>query len=217
MKAEGRIAADSGVSQWISGKAARENVHRLRNYYSGILAGIGTVLADDPMLNCRIPGGRDPVRIVLDTRLRIPLGSRLVQTVQDIPLIIICGESSEGGDELENKKQLLRQSGAEIIEVPAINGHVSINAALKCLGAKGIDGILVEGGAKIHGAFIEAGKADRIYAYIGARILSGTKLRAPVTGAGAESPETAVKLGRPQLKQFGDDVRLRYDVIKEAD
>ena len=89
MTADGRIATDAGKSMWITGEEARAHVHTLRNYYSGILAGIGTVLADDPLLTCRMPGGRNPVRIILDSDLRIPMESRLVQTAKETPLIVI--------------------------------------------------------------------------------------------------------------------------------
>ena len=93
MTADGRIATDNGKSQWITGSKAREHVHKLRNRYKGILVGIGTVLADDPMLTCRIDGGRNPIRIVLDTHLSIPLNSKLVQSAKEIPLIVVCGRS----------------------------------------------------------------------------------------------------------------------------
>ena len=232
MSADGRIACDSGLSQWITGEEARVHVHKLRNYYSGILVGIGTVLADDPMLNCRMEGGRNPVRIVLDTSLRIPLNSRLVQTAEEIPLTVICGETSEyAGDiskadnsetvtktdsvrslEFSNKKERLEAAGVRVVAVPTENGHVSIKAALTELGKLGIDGILVEGGARINAAFAEAGCVDRVYAYIGAKLLGGEKLRSPLIGAGAGSPDKAILLGNPKVQVFGDDVLIRYDV-----
>lgn len=264
MSADGRIACDSGRSQWITGEEAREHVHKLRNYYSGILAGIGTVLADDPMLSCRIDGGRDPVRIVFDTKLSIPEDSRLVQSAAEIPLIVICGmceddrESKANGDskadestvqsaiqpetlsgtgedtdndisqsetgtktdrktdcvshlEFSSKKKRLEAAGAKVIAVPTADGHVSVTAALTELGKLGIDGILVEGGARINAAFTAAGCVDRVYAYMGAKILGGTKLCSPVIGAGAESPDDALQLIKPRVQVFGDDVLIRYD------
>lgn len=101
MSADGRIACDSGLSQWITGEQARAHVHELRNYYKGIAVGIGTVLADDPMLTCRLPGGRNPVRIVFDTKLRIPEDSRLVRSADEAPLIVVCGRQ-DAADSAEN-------------------------------------------------------------------------------------------------------------------
>ncbi len=275
MTADGRIATDNGKSQWITGAKAREHVHKLRNRYKGILVGIGTVLADDPMLTCRTDGGRNPVRIVLDTNLRIPLDSRLVQSAGDIPLIVVCGRSLLSDDviameqhdsdkaanisdrnkqsnkfnqdelrkdaechtelnsernvdsfykdgqasckeqEILNKgKKLehLRKLGVEVLSVNEQDGHVSIPETLKALGERGINGILVEGGACINGAFIDAGKVNRIYTYIGAKIFGGSTLKSPVRGKGFESPDTALTLGKPQVEVFGEDVLLSYDV-----
>ena len=225
MTADGRIATDSGKSQWISGEEARRHVHKLRNYYKGIAVGIGTVLADDPMLNCRIEGGRDPIRIVFDTKLRIPLESRLVQTADKIPLIVICGNEeadiAECGKEhtdrgsidtgLEEKKERLKALGVELIEVSIKDGHTDVAEALKILGDKGINGILVEGGAKLNAAFTEAGKANGAYVYIGAKIFGGSSPRNPVAGIGADTPDDAAILKLSGIQSFGDDVLLRYD------
>ncbi len=233
MTADGRIATDNGKSQWITGAKAREHVHKLRNRYKGILVGIGTVLADDPMLNCRIDGGRNPVRIVLDTHLRIPLDSRLVQSAGDIPLIVVCGRSVLSDDAIaieqhdsdktanvsdrnkqssKEKLECLKKLGVEVLSVNEQDGHVSIPETLKALGERGINGILVEGGACINGAFIDAGKVNRIYTYIGAKIFGGSTLKSSVRGKGFESPDTALTLGKPQVEVFGEDVLLSYDV-----
>lgn len=94
MTLDGKIATRTGASKWITGEAARNHVHQLRGRYAGILAGIGTVLADDPMLNCRIDGAHQPLRIILDSHLRIPMGSRLVRSAKEYPLLIVCNEST---------------------------------------------------------------------------------------------------------------------------
>ncbi len=242
MSADGRIACDSGRSQWITGAEAREHVHKLRNRYKGILVGIGTVLADDPMLTCRIEGERNPVRIVLDTGLRIPIDSRLVQSAAEIPLIVICGRSecdnagaehpgcrafTDGAENgiknikdksidnriiLSEKIKALKEHGAEIIEVGIHDGHVDICEALKELGARGINGILIEGGAEINSSFIKAGKVNHVYAYIGAEILGGSICRNPVRGFGFDAPEQALKLKKPEIMSFGRDVLLSFDI-----
>lgn len=142
MTLDGKIACHTGDSRWVTGETARKHVHRLRNHFTGIMAGIGTVLADDPMLNCRLEGGRDPVRIIADSRLRIPLDSRLVQTARDQRLIIACLEEAD-----PEKKTLLEEAGVELISLPAADrGSIDLTVLMKELGARKIDGILLEGG-----------------------------------------------------------------------
>ena len=122
MSADGKIACASGDSKWITGETARKQVHMLRKRYSGILAGIGTVLADDPLLTCRLPGGRSPVRIILDSDLRIPLESRLVQTAKETPLIVIRGKEDlpasqeTGGTPADPDKEEIRADRQTLLE-----------------------------------------------------------------------------------------------------
>lgn len=231
MTADGKTAANSGDSRWITGEEARAHVHALRNAYTGILAGIGTVLADDPLLTCRLPGGRNPVRIVLDSRLRIPITSRLVQTAARAPLWVACAGRGDGfappgqaeeRETLEQKKRTLTALGVQVLEIPPDDaGKVSVPAFLKELGARKIDGILAEGGGTVHAAFLAAGKANHIYAYVGAQIFGGAKNRfSPVGGAGIVRAADGVRLFRPRVRLFGDDVLIEYDCAnakKEAD
>lgn len=226
MTADGKTAANGGASRWITGEAARAHVHELRNAYSGILAGIQTVLADDPLLTCRKPGGRNPVRIVLDSRLRIPLQSRLVQTAGEAPLWIACTgpenqkKSGEETDIYAAKKQKLKALGVRILEIEEdASRRVSVPALLTELGARQIDGLLVEGGGSVHASFLEAGKVNHIYAYVGAQIFGGAKnCFTPVGGAGIERIEDSTRLSRPQVRVFGDDILIEYDcTMKERE
>ena len=207
MTADGRIATDTGKSQWITGESARKYVHELRNYYTGILAGIGTVLADDPMLTCRLEGGRNPVRIILDSNLSIPEESRLVKSAGEVPLWIICGPDAD-----REKAERLKAAGAELIYA-ALNeaGSISIEAAVCELGKRGIDGILVEGGGKVNASFVKAGKVNRIYSFLGAKIFGGTGRYTPVSGAGIDEVDEALQLSEPFVRLFGDDVMIRYE------
>lgn len=211
MTADGKIATDTGKSQWITGESARAHVHELRGIYKGILVGIGTVLADNPMLTCRIEGKRNPVRIVLDTSLRIPEDCNLMKSITErTPVIIVCGESVD-----EDKKNRLTAAGAEIICVSTENGSVSIKEALKKLGERGIDGILVEGGGRVNASFVKAGKVNCVYTYIGAKIFGGTGKYSPVTGAGIDEVTEALELGAPEVMTFGDDVMIKYSTDKQ--
>lgn len=208
MTADGKIAAYTGKSQWITGEEARSHVHRLRHYYSGIMVGTGTVLEDDPMLNCRLKNGKSPTRIVCDSKLRIPENSRLCQTARDIPLIVACAHADP------EKKKRLQALGAEIAEVPGADGRVDIKRLMEILGEKGIDSLLVEGGASLNYSVMKAGIAKKCYVYIGSKIFGGEGAKSPVGGQGCDSPENAVLLGRPKVHTFGEDLMLEYEVRK---
>ena len=115
MTMDGKIACYTGDSKWVTGEESRAHVQTLRNHYKGIMAGIGTVLADDPMLNCRIEGGRDPIRIIADSHLRIPMDSQLVRTASQQPLIVACLPDAD-----ETKAAQLEEKGVEVLKIPGI-------------------------------------------------------------------------------------------------
>ncbi|MCQ2553459.1 MAG: bifunctional diaminohydroxyphosphoribosylaminopyrimidine deaminase/5-amino-6-(5-phosphoribosylamino)uracil reductase RibD [Clostridia bacterium] len=206
MTADGKIATKTGKSQWITGEEARLHVQELRALYPGILVGIGTVLADNPMLNCRLEGKRSPKRIVLDTKLRIPEDSKLVQTAKDYSLIVVCGPEIS-----EEKKALLEDKGVEIVQVGLEDGHVIINEALVELGKRKIDAILVEGGSNINWSFVNSKKVNAIYTYVGAKVFGGAAKFSPVGGSGVEEVEDALILTNPKVTCFGNDVLIHYE------
>ena len=224
MTADGRIATDAGKSMWITGEEARAHVHTLRNYYSGILAGIGTVLADDPLLTCRMPGGRNPVRIILDSDLRIPMESRLVQTAKETPLIVIRRKKEqpasqktgavpvdpERAEMLAERQALLEAAGVTVLAVGEDAYGLRIPEVLQELGKRKIDGILVEGGSHVNASFVRAGAVQHIYAYVGAKIFGGSQYP-PVRDAGIRQVEDALELTNPKVRIFGSDVLLEYD------
>ena len=224
MTADGRIATDAGKSMWITGEEARAHVHTLRNYYSGILAGIGTVLADDPLLTCRMPGGRNPVRIILDSDLRIPMESRLVQTAKETPLIVIRRKKEqpasqktgavpvdpERAEMLAERQALLEAAGVTVLAVGEDAYGLRIPEVLQELGKRKIDGILVEGGGHVNASFVRAGAVQHIYAYVGAKIFGGSQYP-PVRDAGIRQVEDALELTNPKVRIFGSDVLLEYD------
>lgn len=213
MTADGKIAANSGKSKWITGECAREHVHELRNYYKGILVGIGTVLADDPMLTCRLPEGRNPVRIVLDSHLRIPEKCRLCNSTKEASVIVACIESEER--EFQEKKKALEEKGVQVLCVSEADGTVSIPELLKKLGEMEIDGILVEGGGRVNASFVKAGYVHRVYAYVGAQIFGGVNPYTPVGGSGIEEVADSLKLCRPAVQIFEDDLLIQYDVASQ--
>lgn len=210
MTADGKIATETGKSRWITGESARGHVQELRAIYKGILVGIGTVLADDPMLTCRLEGRRNPVRIVLDTKLRMPENSKLMNSITDTaPVIIVCGKDVD-----VDKKQRLENAGAEIICVELEDENVSICETLRELGKRSIDGILVEGGGTVNASFVKNGKVNCVYTYIGAKIFGGSGRYNPVTGKGIDEVAEGLELNSPEVKVFGDDVLIKYSVGK---
>ena len=208
MTADGKIATVTGASQWITNEDSRHHVHQLRRRYPAILAGIGTVLADDPMLNCRLgDDGRNPIRIICDSKLQIPLESKLVQTAKDIPLIVAtCSKDEE-------KQAALTAKGAEVL---VFDGEkVPLAALMDKLGEKQISGILLEGGATLNGAFLEAGLVQRAYVYIGAKVFGGAAAKSPIAGGGVLLPSEAADLHLAEVQTFGNDVLCVYDFPKQ--
>ncbi len=166
MTLDGKIAAYTGASQWITGEAARRQVHQDRHRYTGILAGVGTVLADDPLLNCRMEGGRNPLRVVCDTHLRTPLDSQIVRTAREVPTILAACDP-------DPERRRHTAAGCRVWQLPERDGHVDLAALMDRLGAAQIDGVLLEGGGTLNWAMLEAGLVRRVQAYIAPKLFGG--------------------------------------------
>lgn len=206
MTADGKIATVTGASKWITGEEARNSVHYDRHRYSGIMAGIGTVLADDPMLNCRIPGGKDPVRIICDSSLRTPLESNIVKTAAEIPTIIATVIDDE------NRYREYEEKGVKIIRTLPENGRVNLRELMIKLGAMNIDSILLEGGAGLNFSALQAGIVNRVKCYIAPKIFGGETAKTPVGGKGVELPSNAFMLGEPSITHYGEDILIEWKV-----
>ena len=200
MTMDGKIACYTGDSKWVTGEESRAHVQTLRNHYKGIMAGIGTVLADDPMLNCRIEGGRDPIRIIADSHLRIPMNSQLVRTAGQQPLIVACLPDAD-----EEKAAQLQEKGVEVLRIPGVTTAditeeqkevISLPVLMKELGARKIDGILLEGGGQLNESALQAGIVDRIYCYIAPKIFGGAQAKTPVEGQGLTRAADAWQFNR---------------------
>ena len=217
MTLDGKIAAFTGDSRWVTGEEARRDVHLLRKKYSGIMAGIGTVLADDPMLNCRIEEGVDPVRIICDSRLRIPMESRLVRTARDIPLIV-AGAEELWTDAEHRKAEQLEAAGVRILRTPGRDG-VDLSSLMRQLGGEGIDSVLLEGGAQLNASALKAGIVHRVYAYIAPKLIGGMNAKGPVAGEGIARMKDAVLLSDIRIRTLGEDLcltgRIRTEAAKE--
>ena len=219
MTMDGKIACYTGDSKWVTGEESRAHVQTLRNHYKGIMAGIGTVLADDPMLNCRIEGGRDPIRIIADSHLRIPMDSQLVRTAGQQPLIVACLPDAD-----EEKAAQLQEKGVEVLRIPGVTTAditeeqkevISLPVLMKELGARKIDGILLEGGGQLNESALQAGIVDRIYCYIAPKIFGGTQAKTPVEGQGLTRAADAWQFNRIGMQEFGQDILLEYEKAQE--
>lgn len=217
MTLDGKIATRTGASKWIAGEAARNHVHQLRGRYAGILAGIGTVLADDPMLNCRIDGAHQPLRIILDSHLRIPMGSRLVRSAKEYPLLIVCNESTRDREEGTNRIQKLEEAGAKVWTLPEKNGHPDLNVLMQRLGEEKIDSVLIEGGGTVNEAVLKAHIVHHVYAYIAPKIFGGEDAKTPVEGSGIRLPQECAKLRLAKITVLLNDMLLEYDVEGETE
>lgn len=206
MTLDGKIAAYTGASKWITGKAARRHVHELRGLYSAVMVGIGTVIADDPLLNCRIEGMHQPLRIVVDSKLRIPLDCRLCRSAEKYPLMVVCVSNDE------EKKEKLRQMGVSVCTLPSADGKVDIRLMMEQLGGMNISSVLLEGGGDLNEAALRCGVVSHVCAYIAPKIMGGKEAKSPVEGKGAEAPDGAVKLCNMKITHFEEDILLEYDV-----
>jgi diaminohydroxyphosphoribosylaminopyrimidine deaminase / 5-amino-6-(5-phosphoribosylamino)uracil reductase len=175
MSLDGRIATRTGDSKWISGAESRAHAHRLRGRVDAIVVGSRTVLADDPLLTARPPGPRIARRIVLTSAGMLPVGCRLLQTL-DVAPVIVATRSGRGAG--------LREGGCEVIELPEDNGRPSVASLLRELGNRRMTNVLVEGGASVLGSFHDADLIDELHVYIAPKLIGGDAALAPVGGAG---------------------------------
>lgn len=212
MSMDGKIAAPNGESQWISCEESRKEVHELRHQYMAIMVGAQTVLADDPMLNCRLPEGRNPIRIVVDSVLRIPMTARLVRTAGEIRTIAACTSKAS-----EEKMHELQAAGVEVLVVDEKDGHVDLKKLTQMLGQMQIDSILLEGGASLAGAAFEAGIIDKVQMYVAPKIIGGKSSRTPVGGNGIAHLADAWKLKDITARQIGSDICISGYVVKQED
>lgn len=210
MTMDGKIATASGKSRWITGEIARRHVHEDRNRYMAIMVGIQTVLKDDPMLNCRLEGGRNPVRIVCDSCLRLPEDSQLVKSAGEIPLWIaaVQPETDSG------KAERLKAAGCRILYVDADeNCHVDLKKLMELLGQEGIDSILLEGGAQLHESALRSGIVNKVQTYIAPKLFGGKAAPSPLGGSGVDAPDEAWLLSEPVITGLGPDLLLESEVI----
>ena len=205
MTLDGKIAAHTGDSKWVTNEESRKMVHELRSEMAAVIVGIGTVLADDPMLNVRLEGEHhQPVRIVVDSNLRIPLDSQLVNTAKEYRTIVATTVS----DNCRDARPCV-STGIELIQCKSNNGHVDINDLMTKLGSLGIDSLLLEGGGTLNAAFLEAGCVDEVWAFIAPKIIGGEGSKTPVSGKGIDKMSKAVNLQDIDIQNINGDILIK--------
>lgn len=205
MTLDGRIAAFTGDSRWITGPEARGMVHGLRQRVSGILVGSGTVLADDPELSVREWDGEkcQPLRVVLDARGRIPLEAKVFQD-QALQQTLLVTTERIGRE----KAEMILAKGVKIWSGPLENGRLDLSAVLEHLKQLGCDSVLVEGGSAVHGSFLDNRLADRIHAFIAPKLIGGSSAPGPVGGRGLARMAQAIELMAGRTEQLGRDILI---------
>ncbi|MCR4639637.1 bifunctional diaminohydroxyphosphoribosylaminopyrimidine deaminase/5-amino-6-(5-phosphoribosylamino)uracil reductase RibD [Ruminococcus sp.] len=205
MTLDGKIACYTGESKWITGETSRAHVQQERLRHSAIMVGVGTVLADDPLLTCRLENGRDPIRIICDSSLRTPLSSNIVKTANKVPTII-----ATISDDRE-KASRYEESGCRIIKTAPKDGHVDLSALMKLLGKERLDSILLEGGGELNWSALNEGIVSKVQAYIAPKLFGGSS-KTPVSGQGVPVPTDAFMLEQSSIVHIGDDILIESRV-----
>lgn len=227
MTADGKIVTSTGKSKWITSALAREYVQEIRHKYMGIMVGIGTVLADDPLLNCRaknIRNPRHPIRIICDSNLRIPIDSNIVKTASRYETILVIADKNLNMGEVvaEDIKLSTTEKGEKLnflldkkIKILNIfdknNTRIDLNSLMKYLGEEGMDSILLEGGGILNESALESGIVNEIMSFISPKIFGGGG-KSPVSGNGIDEVSDAIKLSIKDIKMIGEDILIDYYV-----
>ena len=209
MTMDGKIATYANNSKWISGEESRALVHKTRHDFSAIMVGVNTVVNDDPLLTCRIENGKDPVRIICDTNLRIPVNSKIVQTANTVLTYI-----ATACDDKE-KKETYTGYGCKFINVREKEGHIDLAELMNIIGRMGIDSVLLEGGGLLNWSALNQKIVDEIQVYIAPKIFGGTA-NTPVSGKGVEFPDEAVRLKPYSVSLIGSDYLIESEVIYQC-
>lgn len=206
MTMDGKIATHCGKSRWITGEQARDHVHHERHKYSSIMVGVGTILADDPLLTCRIENGSNPIRIICDSNLRTPIDAKIITTAKETKTIIATANISE------SKHLPYLQAGCEIITVARRNGQLDLKNLMTKLGTQQIDSVLIEGGGTLHWSALQSGIVNKHCCYLAPKLFGGAQAKTPIEGIGIESPDNAFFLKNSKVLQLGDDFLIESEV-----
>ena len=211
MTLDGKISSKTGDSKWVSNHKSRARVHELRNELKAIMVGVDTVIFDDPLLTCRIDGKltRNPVRVVVDSNCRIPLDAKILNSADKAKTIVAVTKKSN-----QYKLRQIEALGNHVLLTEDKNGKVDLVDLMNKLGADGIDGILLEGGATLNFSALQEGIVDEVVSFVAPKIIGGSVAKTPVGGEGIDTMENAIELNEMELKQLGNDLMITGKIIK---
>jgi riboflavin-specific deaminase-like protein len=201
MTLDGKIATSTGDSKWVTGEAARHHVHELRHIIDGIMVGAETVIKDNPRLTTRLPGsdGKNPIRIVVDSRLRLPLNSLLADT-NDAQTWVFCTNEAD----VEKEKQLM-ECGVKVIRTGG-GSRVDLCKAMKHLAENGVQSVLLEGGGQLNWSMLKTSLVQKVIVFIAPKLLGGKDSISPISGEGFARMGLAVQLRHLSVERFGEDI-----------
>ena len=200
---DGKIATRTGNSRWITGDAARLEVHRMRDASDAIITGIGTVLADDPELTTRLPsGGKSPVRVVVDRLARTPLSAKLVTDGKVHTIIAVSLQAPL------DKVASLEALGVEILKLPELGGRLDLGVLLRNLGQRCLTSVMIEAGGTLNSSFLFNNLVDKVVLFVAPKIIGGSEAPGPYGGSGIDSLSDAVELEDLVVRKLGEDLMV---------
>lgn len=211
MSLDGKAATSAGESQWITCRESRKHVHELRNQLASVMVGVGTVIADDPSLTCRIPDGVNPLRVIIDSKLRIPLDAKVMKD-QDTAKTVVF--TTQAGD--REKAEILKKMGVEVLTVDTYEGRVDLKAAVAELGKRKIDSVLLEGGPTLNFSALEQGIVDKAMFYVAPVLFGGKEAKTAVEGKGFHGLSDGVELKNIYAEQIGNDLLIQGYISERA-
>jgi diaminohydroxyphosphoribosylaminopyrimidine deaminase/5-amino-6-(5-phosphoribosylamino)uracil reductase len=197
---DGRIATVTGESRWITAEASRRFVHRLRNEHDAVLVGAETVIRDDPELTCRLAGGRNPLRVVVDGRLRLPPRARLIRDTTAAATLVITSSAAAA-----NRRRQLQSKGVDVVVLPGSKARSPWRRILQSLGRRGLMSVLVEGGADVAAGVLSAGLVDSVYLFYAPKLIGGDG-RPLIGPLGVRRLQKAIQLCSLKVQRLGDDL-----------
>ena len=211
---DGRIATRTGDSKWVTGPESRAFVHRLRHAVDAIMVGIHTIQQDDPRLTTRIEGegGKDPVRIILDTRLSIAEEANVLRLKSDSATILVCASSEAG--ERSQKRSRLEKKGVRIVEAPLKSDRIDLDKLMIRLGADGITSLMIEGGGDVIASALADGVVDKLFFFYAPKILGGDDGVPICRGRGPERMDGCIRVRNMEVRRFGSDVLIEGYIDK---
>ncbi len=204
MSLDGKVATHSGESRWISSEASRKIVHGLRGRVDGIMIGVNTAIADDPMLTARPPGPRTAVRIVLDSDARLPADGRLVATAREVPVLVMVGR-----DAPDTRIERLQNAGCEVFPCDSRDRAERLVLAIHELGRRRLTNVLIEGGMGLLGGLFDLRNVDEVWSFIAPKVIGGDDAFTPVGGRGVKEIAAAAEIDVEETSFHGGDVLVR--------